>query len=144
MISYRSKLVCILAVLPGMSSVLAGSALAQEAGGALAFQASIKQELIKRDPPCYRAYLTAGMAKLTFLVPDHYVVTHTPNLKELNLSHRQHGSIALFWLGSLPSTPEGLSADACRTQVAGLYPGATISEESSKPAGGHGNRVYDL
>jgi hypothetical protein len=108
-------------------------------------QVSLEREPVAYTDPYYRAYVTVGTNKFSFLIPTGFRFQTDAGSGKVAFCNRD-GSISLsFAIHASQSEVEGeLSADYYRELVAGDHPLAKINAEFARSAAGRKGPGYDV
>ena len=109
------------------------------------FAVKVEREPVNTAEPIYRAYVTVGEERFTFLIPEKYQTGGDSAHGRLTLINVNTGSLITFnFLDSTPGESPTPSPDAYREMLAGRYPGAKFTREFKRAALGRTGHVFEI
>jgi hypothetical protein len=133
------------AILICSACVFAKTAHAQAVAAEVPLQVSFQPESTEYIEPFYRAYVTAGTVKFSFIVPQGFRLQGDPASGRFILSNADGDcSLSFAILGPMPADGSGLNTDLYRTLVLRQRTNAIIQREFSSHAAGKSGPAFDL
>lgn len=125
--------------------MFAGNLRAELAYSATPLVVAIEREPVNTEDSVYRAYVTVGSNKFTFLIPDRFRTGGDPEHGKLQLTTVEGNSIiTLNFLDDSSPDSSVPDADTYREALASRYPNGKFAPVFSRPAAGQMASVFDI
>jgi hypothetical protein len=109
------------------------------------FAVSVQREPISTQEPMFRAFLTSGESKFTFVIPEKYGASGDPSHGRLQLKTLQgDGNITLAFVGTAASERQVLPSGPYREFLLERYPNGKIVKEFTRPVANGAGTIFDV
>jgi len=134
------------AIALNLAWILLATAHAEESSASReAMKVVVEKASTNTTLPLFRAWITSGTDKFTFLVPEGFYIRAAPSQDRLKLANKAGDcQIAFALLHITPSDTGELKPEICRELLLSRHPGAKVLEEFPEHAAGQEGLGYDL
>jgi hypothetical protein len=109
------------------------------------FSVNVQREPINTQDPMFRAFVTVGDNKFTFIIPEQFGTGGDPAHGSFQLKTLQGDShVSFAFVNPESSSTDGFSQEAYRQTLMERYPNGKIVKEFSRPVGGHKGSGFDV
>jgi hypothetical protein len=106
---------------------------------------SVQREPTNMQDPIFRAFITVGEHKFTFIIPERFSSGGDPAHGRLQFKTLQGDStISFAFVNSDSSSTEGFSPEVYKQALTERYPSGKIIKEFSNPVCGHKGSGFDV